>query len=389
MRKRLERFISILCAFAIIFMLNAPVIANAEDVTEEITEELHTEQDAAKPAVTDAEISEMKDDLTGIVNNSLTKESCVYGNEWAVMTAARAGVLTEEMKTNYYDSLVSALQQTPELDGMATTYARVIICLSSIDKNPADVNGVNLLKMLSDIELAGAGDVNAVMYALIAFDCKNYEIPKADEGKTQMTRDALVADILSHEISGGGWDWADTAPDPDMTSIAIQALTPYCDTNSEAKAAVDRGITVLSNMQNDDGSFSSYGWANACSTAQVITALTGMGINPLTDSRFIKNEHTIFDGLNLFYQKGQGVIGYGDELDLAFSTVQSSYALVSYDRMLNGKTSLYNMNENTANDKTNSDKAGLAKIIIIVVIVVVLLIVCCVIVVMKMRKSRV
>lgn len=324
----------------------------ADDKTYTVSmEEAKTEsegEDIEKAPATKDEIMAMGADLTGIVSKSLTAEACVYGNEWTVMTAARAGVLTDEMKNVYYESLVKALSDNSGLDGKAVTYAKVILTLSAIGKNPENVNGVNLLKPLSDLDFVVKAGVNSTMYVLLALDSKDYNIPTAEAGKTQTTREALVAEILSHEISGGGWDWSDAAADTDMTAIGIQSLTPYYNINAEAKAAVDRGLAVLSDMQNADGSFSSYGSKNACSAAQVITALMGMGINPLTDDRFIKGGYTAFDGINAFYVSGQGVKGYGNVIDFPFSTIQSAYAFVAYDRVLNGKSALYDMTDVSA-----------------------------------------
>lgn len=321
----------------------------ADDKTYTVSmEEAKTESegdDIKKAPATKDEIMAMGADLTGIVSKSITAEACVYGNEWTVMTVARAGVLTDEMKNVYYESLVKELSNHSDLDGKAVTYAKVILTLSAIGKNPENVNGVNLLKPLSDMDFVVEAGVNSTMYVLLALDSKDYNIPTAEAGKTQTTREALVAEILSHEVTGGGWDWSDAAADTDMTAIGIQSLTPYYNINAEAKAAVDRGLAVLSDMQNADGSFSSYGSKNACSAAQVITALTGMGINPLTDDRFIKDGYTAFDGINAFYVSGQGIKGYGDVIDFPFSTIQSAYAFVSYDRLLNGKTALYDMTD--------------------------------------------
>src|SRR5690606_27038550 len=98
--------------------------------------------------------------------------------------------------------------------------------------------------------------------------------------------------------------------DADMTAMAIQALSPYY--NSEetyeykqratnehveksVREAVDEALDTLSQIQLDSGDFSSWGIANAESTAQVMVALTALGINPLEDERFIKNGNNLLD----------------------------------------------------------------------------------------------
>ena len=146
--------------------------------------------------------------------------------------------------------------------------------------------------------------------------------------------------------------------------MAIQALAPYYDTNDAVKAAVDKALNALSAMQNDDGTFSTaFSGKTSESTAQVIVALTALGINPATDSRFIKNGVNAVDGLCSFYVDGGGFrhIASGD-LD-GMATEQSYHALAAYYRLLAGQTSLYDMSDVTItpapvtpDQPTNPDK---------------------------------
>ena len=46
--------------------------------------------------------------------------------------------------------------------------------------------------------------------------------------------------------------------DPDLTSMALQALAKYRE-QSSVRPAVDRALVCLSAMQNADGGFSSWG----------------------------------------------------------------------------------------------------------------------------------
>lgn len=153
--------------------------------------------------------------------------------------------------------------------------------------------------------------------------------------------------ILDAELAGGGWAWSGDSADPDLTANALQALAPYYNTNTNVKETVERGLQALSAIQNPDGSFSSWGTQNACSTAQVLTALTSLGIDPLTDSRFVKNGYTILQGLGDFYINGSG-FRYdfsSTEADLPFSTVQGAYALTSYQRFVKGENRLFDMTD--------------------------------------------
>lgn len=309
--------------------------------------------------------NDMYEDVLQVINSGLTEEACVYGNEWAVMTAARAGVLKQEQADAYYKNLEEAVKElgSGTLDSRyATTNARVILALSAMGKNPADIGGYNLLQPLADMDYIAGQGANAAMYVLLAFDANQYTIPTAPAGTTQTTREGLIQMILDAECAGGGWAWSGDDAEPDLTANALQALSPYYNTNPSVKEAVDRGLQALSAIQNPDGSFSSWGAENTCSTAQVLTALTGLGIDPASDSRFIKNGYTVIDALDDFYVKGSG-FRYdfsSADIDIPFSTVQGAYALVSYQRFVKGQNWLYDMSDAFLNQPETTEEAPIS-----------------------------
>ena len=94
----------------------------------------------------------------------------------------------------------------------------------------------------------------------------------------------LIQYILDKRVDDGGWNLILSSPvnDPDMTGMAIQALAPYYDTNPEVKEAIDGALETLSNTQHENGGFSSTDGICSESCAQVIVALTTLGINPET-----------------------------------------------------------------------------------------------------------
>ena len=67
---------------------------------------------------------------------------------------------------------------------------------------------------------------------------------------------------------------------------------------------MDKALEALSALQRNDGGFDSWGTVNSESCAQVIVALTALGIDPATDSRFVKNGNTVLDALAGFYVTG-------------------------------------------------------------------------------------
>lgn len=266
------------------------------------------------------------------------------GGEWMVIGLARSG---RTVPDGYYENVVKYVQENCNADerldeNRATDNARVILALTAIGKDVTNVGGHNLLAGLDEMSYVTYQGINGPIWTLIALDSHDYA-PQGD-----VTREKLIDAILGAQLPDGGWDMMGKAADTDITAMAIQALAPYYDTNDAVKAAVDKALDALSAMQNDDGTFSTaFSGKTSESTAQVIVALTALGINPATDSRFIKNGLNAVDGLCSFYVDGGGFrhIASGD-LD-GMATEQSYYALAAYYRLLAGQTSLYDMSDVT------------------------------------------
>lgn len=269
------------------------------------------------------------------------------GNEWRVLGLARAGKITSELSDGYYSSLESYVKEidSAKLDSRKSTEnSRVILALSAIGKDATDVAGYNLLEPLADFDFVTWQGLNGPVFALIAFDTYSYEIPTASEGVTQTTREKLINYILESQLENGGWTFFGSTADPDMTGMAIQALAPYYSNNADVKTAVDKALDVLSATQQENGGFASWGSVNVESCAQVLTALASLGINADTDERFIKNGSTLVDAIMDFsVENGFAHIKDGGYNQMA--TEQAYYALVSYNRVKNGKTSLYDMSD--------------------------------------------
>ncbi|WP_262495811.1 S-layer homology domain-containing protein [Paenibacillus sp. B2(2019)] len=282
------------------------------------------------------------------------------GGDWTVFGLARSGVkVPDSYYAKYYANVEATLKEKAgKLHSVKyTEYDRVILALTSIGKNIDKVAGYNLLEPLADFDTVIKQGINGPVFALIALDSNHHDIPVVKDVKTQTTREMLIDYILGREINGGGWALGSNATeaDPDITGMVIQGLTPYYKTNAKVTAAVDRGIAWLSKTQTADGGFASWESTNSESIAQVIVALTGLGIDPHKDSRFIKNGRSAVDALlgfaaaeGGFYHVKQGGVGNGGakpgEVDL-MATDQAMYALVAYDRFVKGQTSLYDMTD--------------------------------------------
>ena len=273
------------------------------------------------------------------------------GGEWMVIGLARSGRTVPGVE-DYYQKAVEYVQQSIDPDtgrlhkAKSTDNSRMILALTAIGKDVTNVGGHNLLQGLSDLEYVKYQGNNGPIWALLALDSGNYPVPSG--GTT--TRQALIDEILSVQTSDGGWAISGDRADSDMTGMALTALAPYYKKDPTVKQAIDKAIARLSEMQDDDGGFSTtYGdgkyIATSESTSQVLTALSALGIDGDTDSRFVKNGSSVVDALLRYYVKGGGFKHIMDgEID-GMGTEQAYYALTAYYRFLSGKTNLYDMTD--------------------------------------------
>lgn len=146
-----------------------------------------------------------------------------------------------------------------------------------------------------------------------------------------------------------------------MTAMALTALAPYRE-RGEVAEAIEGALQCLSEMQLENGCFASWGSENSESCAQVIVALTALGIDPQKDARFLKNGRSVLDALcdfvldDGFYHSAELVEVNG------MATEQAYYALTAYARFRDGKSRLFDM---TGADRGIAEirnaKAGLPK----------------------------
>ncbi len=265
--------------------------------------------------------------------------------DWEALGLARSG---RAVPNTYYDSVVKYVKKnanSQEQLRKATDSARTILALTAIGKDVTNVGGHNLLKGLSDMKFVTAQGVNGPAFALIALDSHQYEIPENQDPARQVTRDQLIDYILQAQNSDGGWNLRDDAADVDMTAMVLQALAPYYQTRADVQAAVDQALNLLSQMQNSDGGFGSVDAASSESIAQVLTALTALGIDPDSDARFVKDGNTVVNALCGFAVDGGGFKHTASGAINGLATQQAYYALTAYYRFTEGKTSLYDMSD--------------------------------------------
>ena len=275
--------------------------------------------------------------------------------EWTVLSLARGEYYTKDNAyfTGYYDRIVDYVNEKAASINMngalhkvkSTENSRLILALSSIGKDATAVGDWNLITPYNDFNWIKKQGINGVIFALIALDTNDY--------KTEDTtiRQQCIDFLLDAQFEDGGWALSGSTADPDITAMALQALAPYKSQSNVATAA-EKAFATLSTIQNSNGGYASWGTVNSESCAQVIVALTTWGINPDTDSRFVKNNKSVVDAVLAHYSEEDAafehIIGSGAN---GMATDQACYALVAYNRFVKGKTSLYDMSDVSFGEK--------------------------------------
>lgn len=282
--------------------------------------------------------------------------------EWAILGLARSDC---KVNGSYYQTYYSNVEAYVKAcngvlsDKKYTEYSRVILALTAIGKDPSNVAGYNLLTPLGDYDKTIWQGINGPIFALIALDSGNYDMPMNSSAATQATRNMYVKKILSLQLDNGGFSLNGISTDPDITAMALQALSKYQD-NTNVAVAISKALTRLSLMQNSMGGFTCYEASNAESVSQAIVALGELDIS-LEDNRFVKNGHSLVDNLFTYYVKGSGFKHTEDNSGAnQLSTEQAFYALVSAQREIKGENSLYNMSDAilVADSSATDNKSG-------------------------------
>ncbi len=208
----------------------------------------------------------------------------------------------------------------------------------------------------------GRQGINGWIWGLITLDSMRYEVPDG----AFYTRDDIIVEIISRQLEDGGFALSESAADPDITAMAIQALAPYYNSEkiytytkksdgsenvSAVYGVIDGALDCLSKLQLDTGDFASWGTENVESTDQVAVALCCLGIDPLTDNRFIKNGNTLLDGIMRYRMSDGGFIhSFTYDADNPTSLPDSSntmageqtlYTIAAIWRQANGMRTLY------------------------------------------------
>lgn len=313
-----------------------------------------------------------------LLTNKFLERAGETSVDWYVIGLGRTG------KVDDYDAYLAMIKEVVEerykseeklSASKATEWHRISLAILSASGDPTNVgkdqegNPINLIadgtydRGQTTREL-GAQGINGWIWGLITLDSLRYKVP--DDALE--TRESIITEILSAQIADGGFvlNPFEKEADVDITAMAVQALAPYYNSEEtytytqtdtgekvtkKVRNVIDESLQVLSEQQSSSGDYDLMGMKNVESTAQVVVALTSLGIDPLQDERFIKNNHTLIDGMFKYRMSDGGFIHsetYDEENEEAnpnesnsMATEQVLYTLVSLYRFYEGNRSLY------------------------------------------------
>ncbi len=263
-------------------------------------------------------------------------DGLTFGSEWYILALARTGSLTAAQKKAYAASVTDALRTGGgKLSASHTDYARVILALTAAGYDASDFAGYDLTLPLADFDATVRQGLNGPVWALIALDSGEYVIPACADASKQATRERYLSRILGRELEGGGFAFSGDSADPDMTAMALCALSRYR-FRADVTAVVSRAVKKLSALQLDSGGYRSFGTENAESAAQILIALNMLGIAP-DDIRFVKNGVSL-PGVLLDYRTADGFAHTAGGETNGVATFQCLLALASLRCGADGKT---------------------------------------------------
>lgn len=219
-----------------------------------------------------------------------------------------------------------------------TDLEKSILFLTAAGFDAKNIEGYNLIAELVNHERMKSQGINGPIYALLALDSGNYQVPK----NAKWTRETLVQEILAKQLQNGAWSLFGNTPSVDITGMALAALAPYQE-QSEVKKAVNQAVQWLSDVQRDSGGFHDRysGGENCESTAQAIVGLTAVGVDP-TSEPFTKNNGNLVQHLLSFQRADGGFAHLKTDPDANYMTTsQALFALVAYDKYVNNQGSIY------------------------------------------------
>lgn len=268
--------------------------------------------------------------------------------EWVIFDmAAYAALDCAQVKTsntareNYLNLTVNALQSDSAL---VSDRAKAEIILNALEVDSSQLTPYGGETTYSNPEKLQQMDLGSGYYAapwvLLAEQAGQVVL-------TEAQRSRMIALLISAQGENGLFYsiWGNEKyDDVDTTGTALAALARFSEENTGVQQFIDRALEGLSLAQGANGSY-----GNVNSDAMVITGLLALGIDPGTDTRFVKNGCSLRDALMLYANSAQDgftthyVSGTQGEKAQALATEQGFRALVALEHFSAQGQAAYNI----------------------------------------------
>lgn len=273
-----------------------------------------------------------------IFSGDFLQNAGIGSSDWLAIGISRFGF--EEDYEAYLTALSQRVKALSDTDN-ATEWQRCAITASAMGGDPADLEGIDLVKGgvygRDENNSVGKQGLNGWIFALLTLDTMGYKTPEGAE----FDRERILDEIVSSQNTDGGFSLSKGESDIDITAMALQAIAPYYNdfSRDDVRKSVDKAVEYLSGKQDSSGTFGS-----AEADSQVVIALCSLGIDPEADSRFVKNTDLLT--ALLYYQNSDGGFSHekgGDSDELA--TGQALCALAAQKRFELTMRRIYDMRE--------------------------------------------
>ena len=337
----------------------------------------------------------------------LTEELFPAGSsvsDWTALAMARAEVADDY--AGYLTRLQAYVERQYAENGClhevkATEYHRIALTAAALGGDPTafgtkpDGTAIDLVAEgtynWQGDDLGGQG-LNGWIFALLAVDAVNADIPAGARYSRQDMLDAIV----SAQLPEGGFSLGGGEMDVDITAMALQALAPY---QAELPEVIDAALNALSSAQLPTGGFESWGAQSSESCAQVLLALCELNIDPETDARFQKASGNVVTALLSFCTADGGIAHQqGGQAD-AMAGEQAMQALMALHLRQQGLGRFFDLTNaqpvqldgagDTAPTETPAESGGSFPVLPVVLIVIAIAAVALVLVLKKKREKNV
>lgn len=319
-------------------------VAYYDDGTDLILYTTHFSTFVAYVPASDVSVSDSS--IDAVISGGASLLAAKDTSYWAALALARAGMAAP---SGFLTSTAETLAQNGGNYALPSALSMTVVGLRAAGADPQNFNGVNLPQKLYTYQKIDKSGLNGPSYALIALDSGDYTAPSPAVNSV----DSLIAQILTYQNNDGSFSLSrgsEDKPDPDATAMAVTALAPHL-MRADVQQAAAQAVAFLSAAQQSDGGYlPAYGSDETLeSSAQVVVALSSIGIDPATDSRFVKNGKTTLDNLMSYRTADNGFTHthIQSTTDL-IATEQGVLALEAYRRYERHLPLLYDLRDLSA-----------------------------------------